>query len=594
MSESYFYHHTGNAIDFTANGVDYGSFNYIAVFTTNNSGTVYGISGTGANGWNDVSAADAGPSPGSYTLTSDYPFGSAILYGGGTSPNGIGGGVLEIDSGAFSGDQTVVGGSLILDTNVQVSSAFSLTDAYVDFEGGTGGASVTFSQDSTVKLTATPITGNNTNFNGLTFLNFANGDGIAAPTGYHYNTAIAPVYTAGSPGTLTFTLVNNSTGAEVAVTLSTTLASGTTPDFTFTTDAQGDPVLAQGPFVVCYVASTRILTADGERPVETLLPGDIVLTVADEDRIPAPVKWIGRRRIDLAAHSRPETVAPIRICRDAFAPGMPHSDLLVSPDHGIFADGMLICARQLINGTTIRQEIGWTSVDYFHVELDGHAVLLAEGLPAESYLDTGNRGFFANSDAPLVLHPDLTSEADYPDREAASCVPFVWDEANVFPVWQRLANRAVDLGPPAVLPETATDPHLCVVAKGRTVRPLCSENGLFIFALPKETTQVRLVSRAAAPTDAKPWMEDRRRLGVYVERIQVRAGNEVWDVPLDHPELSQGWWAVERSGIAMRRWTDGNAFLSLPMSNKAVVLEIRAGTAGISYVKDADSPRLVA
>ena len=79
---------------------------------------------------------------------------------------------------------------------------------------------------------------------------------------------------------------------------------------------------------------------------------------------------VGRRRIDLTAHPRPETVAPVRIQRGAFADGMPHRDLLVSPDHAIFVDGKLICARQLMNGTTIRQEKGWTSVDYYHVELD--------------------------------------------------------------------------------------------------------------------------------------------------------------------------------------------------------------------------------
>ena len=107
---------------------------------------------------------------------------------------------------------------------------------------------------------------------------------------------------------------------------------------------------------------------------------------------------------------------------------------------------MLICARQLVNGTTIRQERDWTAVDYYHVELDEHAILLAEGLPAESYLDTGNRGFFANSGAPLVLHPDLTDETDYPTREAGSCAPFVSDEASVQPVWQRLADRAAAIG----------------------------------------------------------------------------------------------------------------------------------------------------
>jgi hypothetical protein len=121
-------------------------------------------------------------------------------------------------------------------------------------------------------------------------------------------------------------------------------------------------------------------------------------------------------------------------------------------------------------------------VEYFHVELDQHAILLAERLPAESYLDTGNRGFFANGNAPLALHPDLTNESDYPTREAGSCAPFVWDEANVQPVWQRLADRAATLGQPVTLPETTRDAELRVIANGRTLRPV--HNASTRFSLP--------------------------------------------------------------------------------------------------------------
>jgi hypothetical protein len=286
-------------------------------------------------------------------------------------------------------------------------------------------------------------------------------------------------------------------------------------------------------------------------------------------------------------------VAPIRIQRGAFADNRPHSDLLVSPDHAIFVDGQLIAARQLINGTTIRQEKDWTSVEYFHVELDMHAILLAEGLPAESYLDTGNRGFFANSDEPIVLHPDLTDETDYPTREASSCAPFVWDEAGVKPVWQRLADRAAALGQPVPKPETTVDPDLRIVAKGRRVRPLYAENGLHIFVLPKGTTQVQLMSRAASPTDARPWLEDRRRLGVYVERIVLRSADEVRELPLDHPGVSKGWWDVERDGVTIRRWTNGDAVLSLPAIGGPAMLELRlSGT--MTYVTSVPEHRKAA
>ena len=244
-------------------------------------------------------------------------------------------------------------------------------------------------------------------------------------------------------------------------------------------------------FVVCYARGTMIRTPDGELPIEKLRRGKQVITLIDGEEVPQTVTWLGHRRISLAGHPRPETVAPIRIERDAIADGMPHRDLLVSPDHAIFVDGMLICARQLMNGTTIRRELDWTAVDYYHAELDEHAILLAEGLPAESYLDTGNSGFFANSGAPLVLHPDLTDETDYPTREANSCAPFVSDEANVRPVWQRLADRAAAIaraGSPRV---TTTDVDLRLVAHGRTIKPVFSDSQRVIFALPSARPSTR-------------------------------------------------------------------------------------------------------
>ena len=316
------------------------------------------------------------------------------------------------------------------------------------------------------------------------------------------------------------------------------------------------------------------------------MQGDIVLTLSDGELKAQPVKWVGRRRIDLTAHPRPETVAPVRIQRGAFADGMPHRDLLLSPDHAIFVDGKLICARQLVNGTTIRQEPGWTAVDYYHVELDEHAILFAEGLPAESYLDTGNRGFFSNSGAPLVLHPDLTDETDYPTREAGSCAPFVWDEASVQPVWQRLADRAAAIGRPVPQRVTTTDADLRLLADQRTVKPVISDSDRVIFVLPRGAREVRLVSRAQSPTEARPWLEDRRRLGVRVKRIVLRGADETREVPVDHPDLTRGWWGVERDGQIMSRWTDGEAVLPLPAMRGTVMLEIHLAGSMI-YVVDA-------
>jgi Hint domain len=341
---------------------------------------------------------------------------------------------------------------------------------------------------------------------------------------------------------------------------------------------------------VCYAAGTRILTPAGERAVEDLVEDDLVLTVAGEGLFARPIKWVGRRRIDLTSHPHPERVAPILIQRHAFAKDIPARDLCVSPDHGIFADGKLICARQLVNGATIRQVHGQRSVEYFHIELDTHAILLAEGLAAESYLDTGNRAFFANASGSIILHPDLTAQVDHPAREAGSCVPFVWEEEFVRPTWEKLAARAPQLGRPLPQLDTTADPDLAVMANGRKLRPIVVTDGCYQLIVPVGVNEVRLVSRASAPNEAKPWLEDRRQLGVYVERIVLRNQHEIEVIPLDHPALGQGWRSVEHAGQEMRRWTSGDAILRLPFEGPAV-LEITATGSGLAYCLEAEVRR---
>ncbi len=449
---------------------------------------------------------------------------------------------------------------------------------------------------SSLQLDVSPGTGN-------TFRFLGSAGNLALPGFEADNVGVAGLNVGGSAITPTnfidilgtkVTVTSGQTGAGDTGTV--TLSNGDTISLTSITNASGTwhvlatPDGARGTDVflstVCFAAGTHILTATGERAIESLLQGDIILTLSDGELKEQPVKWVGRRRIDLTAHPRPETVAPVRVQRGAFADNMPHRDLVVSPDHAIFVDGKLICARQLINGTTIRQEKGWTSVDYFHVELDAHAILVAEGLPAESYLDTGNRGFFANSGAPLVLQPDLTDVSDYPTREAGSCAPFVWDEASVQPVWQHLADRAAAICRPVSQRVTTTEADLRLLVDRCPVKPVFSDSDRVIFVLPRSARVARLVSRAQSPTEARPWLEDRRRLGVRVKRIVVRSADELRDVPVDHPDLIRGWWAVERDGQIMSRWTDGEAVLPLPAMCGVVMLEIHlAGS--MTYAVDA-------
>ncbi len=151
--------------------------------------------------------------------------------------------------------------------------------------------------------------------------------------------------------------------------------------------------------------------------MEQLKVGDAVITRDGED---APIIWIGHRRIDLTRHPHPQQARPMRIAADALAEGVPRRDLLLSPDHALFIGGALIPAKALLNDRNIRQ-LAPKSVTYFHIDLAEHNVIFAENCAVETYLETGNRGAFANGTQALTLHPDFAQTL----REQKSCAPFI-------------------------------------------------------------------------------------------------------------------------------------------------------------------------
>jgi collagen type I alpha len=187
--------------------------------------------------------------------------------------------------------------------------------------------------------------------------------------------------------------------------------------------------------VTCFAEGTCIATVSGPMAVEDLSAGDVVRTVDGCGQ--STVRWIGHRAVDCARHKRPEQVWPIRVRAGAFGARQPQRDLLISPDHAVFMDGVLVPAKHLINGTSIAQ-VKMDRVTYYHVELSQHAILLAEGLPAESYLDTGDRTNFANGGGAVALHPDFASRI----WEAEGCAPLVVTGAKLEAIRQRVNARA--------------------------------------------------------------------------------------------------------------------------------------------------------
>jgi hypothetical protein len=135
----------------------------------------------------------------------------------------------------------------------------------------------------------------------------------------------------------------------------------------------------------CFLKGTRIRTADGDRKIEDLAIGDLLPTGFSGLR---PVQWVGRYPFKKSDPSKPwvRDALPVRIARSALGPNVPHADLFVSALHGLLIDGVLAPAEILINGTTItRYEADETDeLEYFHIKLESHDVIHAEGALAET------------------------------------------------------------------------------------------------------------------------------------------------------------------------------------------------------------------
>jgi hypothetical protein len=174
--------------------------------------------------------------------------------------------------------------------------------------------------------------------------------------------------------------------------------------------------------VVCFMPGTSIAVPDGEAKVETLRPGDLVTSMAGETKT---VRWVGRQTVSRVS-ADPLQVLPIRIKAGALGENVPCRDLLISPDHAILVDGVLVQAGALVNGSSIIRETDVPQVyTYYHVELDDHSLVLAENVAAETFIDNVDRLGFDNWDEHEALYPDgkPIEEMVYPRAKSFRQVP---------------------------------------------------------------------------------------------------------------------------------------------------------------------------
>jgi Hint domain len=295
---------------------------------------------------------------------------------------------------------------------------------------------------------------------------------------------------------------------------------------------------------VCFAAGTRIRTPRGDVLVETLETGDLVLTASGDMR---PVKWMGHRDVDFRRTPNASPGQPIRIAADTFGPARPSQDLYISAGHSVCVDllgEVFIPVGYLANGATIAA-VEVEEISYWHVELDSHDVLVANNLPAESYLAMGNRSGFEELRGllPAVMEGRERTHADF-------CRPVVTEGPVLAFVRQRLLARAAEMGWKL---SVGADLHL--VADGGVIRPR-ADGSLATFEFPASAKDVRLMSNVFSPSAVGS--HDPRMLGVMLCDEIAIGGRKV---SLGDERLRDGVHELEDHDGKARRWTNGELVL---------------------------------
>jgi hypothetical protein len=298
---------------------------------------------------------------------------------------------------------------------------------------------------------------------------------------------------------------------------------------------------------ICFLAGTLIGTPSGETPIEHLAVGDLVHTMSGV----RPIVWIGTGQV-LATRGQRSAATPVIVRKGALGDNVPHHDLRVTRAHALGIDGALIPAEFLVNHRSILWDDRAQEVALYHVELATHDVLLANGAPAESYRDDGNRWLFHNANSGWA-----NSGWGLPAQRP--CAPVLTGGPVVDGAWLRLLRRA---GPRPGVPLT-DDPDLHLVVGGRRVdaasRAGGFAGGFHVFGLAGAPEDgVHIASRAAAPQELG-LARDPRLLGVAVRRIVIRQGRRSRTIEAEDARLTHGFHAFEAEDGW--RWTDGEAHL---------------------------------
>jgi hypothetical protein len=445
--------------------------------------------------------------------------------------------------------------------NIVLAGSVSLGGADTFSGSISGSGTLSILPQATLTLSAGIAAGDTVDFSGDGTLTIGDYQGFAATiAGF---TTVTRGY--GIPDTIDITNLAYDGGGSVTLDTTTDLLTlienGETATLQFAGDYQGEVAnfgsasdgtditftLQEGP--PCYCRGTMILTDRGEVAAEDLAIGDRLINAWGAAR---PIVWIGRRSYAGRFLAANPSVMPVLIRQGALAENVPHRDLLVSPLHAMYLEGMLIEARALVNDASIVQIDAAAEVTYFHVELASHDVIFAEGARSETFVDDGSRSLFHNAAEFSAMYPGAAA------GPAQYCAPRVAEGAAAAAVAARLAARAAVLG--FRRPARAT----VALTKTGTVRA----------TLPAGAAALHLVSAACrVGVDLRP-------LGALVTAVRVDAAR----LPMTGPHWRRGCHALERHDGREVRWTDGSAILTVtpaafdrPVAIDVAVLATEAG-----------------
>jgi hypothetical protein len=499
--------------------------------------------------------------------TVTIPTGTASIGGTAVTDNGT---ISVTGSATALTDTTSLAGSgtIFIDNGAHVTLANTVgNDSSLTVDFGTHGASLT--------PNVLDVNGNTLGFGG-TIVGFGPNDQIILGSSTEKTPlSAADVNLTFNAATGELTVTDTAGGSIVTESLHLTGTFDTTPQNTLYDSVGANGITIQVP---CFVEGTRILTSRGEVAVEALAVGDQVITAQNGTTARRPIRWIGHRSIALDRHVDRSLVEPVRIRAGAFGDNKPTRTLAVSPDHAIYVDGVLIEAKYLVNGVSVRRDTKARRVTYYHVELDRHDVLIAEGMTAESYISDGNRCMFANGGGVVALHPNFAAPV-----AAARCAPLVHRGAVIEAVRATLRDRVIANG------FTTTDaPQAALMVDGVAIAPMASAPGLLRFALPDDATAATLHVATATPADTAVCPDDRRQIGVKLVEAAVLAG--VRRQKVDLARLSGLFPIDDGTG----QWSRGEVKVDLAgITGTSRVLELRYNAAITRWVAPVADRRVI-